>query len=103
MGLGIVEPKRATDSHVPGTSYLYEDSTGSQGTVPVGAKHDSGSDAPVILVPQPSDSPNDPLVSPTSCWAKRNSPLTARKRIGQNGRESLHSSPSATQLPWALS
>lgn len=45
---------------VPGTSYLYDTGDNIGGHAAVGTKHDGN--GPLILVPQPSDSPEDPLV-----------------------------------------
>ena len=58
MRLGIKEPKASPNVHVPGTSVLFENSTGSRAA----PKHAPGRESDLILVPQPSDSPNDPLV-----------------------------------------
>ena len=53
MGLGIVEPKRQ-GTHVPATAILlHDDLMGATGRY----------DSEVVLVPQPSDDPNDPLVN----------------------------------------
>lgn len=64
MGFGIYEPDPSR--HVPGTSTLYSKSgPGTQGDVPARTshlKHGSGKDRDLLLVPQPSNSPNDPLV-----------------------------------------
>lgn len=62
MGVGIYELKPARQ--VPGTATLYED----QGTEEAPSrtshlKHGTGKDSQLLLVPQPSNSPNDPLVS----------------------------------------
>ena len=57
MGLGIKEPKGTQTAHVPGTSVLFEHS-GQGSATTKHAQDNSG----LILVPQPSDSPNDPLV-----------------------------------------
>ncbi|KAI5852016.1 major facilitator superfamily domain-containing protein [Tricharina praecox] len=68
MPVGIVEPK--SGHHVPGTARLFEDSI-----VPVDGdgdgeaaahhhnhlKHGSGKEVDILLIPQPSNSPNDPL------------------------------------------
>ena len=62
MGFGIREPKRKDGGHVPGTSILYEEDTPVEQAIPSGPKHADGGKSEVILVPQPSDSPNDPLV-----------------------------------------
>lgn len=61
MGLGVLEPK--TSEHVPGTSYVLDDTsrpTLSQETN-ASLKYDRRGAIPIILVPQPSDDPNDPL------------------------------------------
>ncbi|OTA58932.1 MFS general substrate transporter [Hypoxylon sp. EC38] len=64
MGLGVLEDKHL--SHVPGTALL-TDVVGSgnyhrHGELNTSAlRHGKGRDSDVLLVPQPSDSPNDPL------------------------------------------
>ena len=59
MGLGILEDKYLTD--VPGTARL-EDINAAERHVNVSnLKHTADG---IILVPQPSNSPNDPLVPP---------------------------------------
>ena len=58
MRLGIKEPKASPNAHVPGTSVLFENSTGNHAAT----KHAAGKESDLILVPQPSNSPNDPLV-----------------------------------------
>ncbi|PUU77106.1 major facilitator superfamily domain-containing protein [Tuber borchii] len=67
MGVGIYELKPARQ--VPGTVTLYED----QGTEEALSrtshlKHGTGKDSKLLLVPQPSNSPNDPLNWP---WWKK--------------------------------
>lgn len=62
MGFGIIEPKGGTDGapvYVPGTSALYDSAPHR-----ADAKHDE-TDKSLLLVPQPSDDPNDPLVCST--------------------------------------
>ncbi|KAJ5235951.1 hypothetical protein N7489_006042 [Penicillium chrysogenum] len=61
MGLGVLEDKKL--AHVPGTSDIYEqDSDASEQTPGAsGLKCDLSGKQPIILVPQPSDDPNDPL------------------------------------------
>jgi hypothetical protein len=58
MGLGVLEPSRS--DQVPGTSSVYDDVSR-----PVAAgsslKYDRNGPVPIILVPQPSNDPNDPL------------------------------------------
>ncbi len=56
MGLGVLEPN-TTLEHVPGTSLL-------QDVIPTETSHlkkGTGGDNDVVLIPQPSSSPNDPL------------------------------------------
>ncbi|KAF3106628.1 hypothetical protein TWF103_006119 [Orbilia oligospora] len=62
MGLGILEDRHL--AHVPGTAILEDDIQGDE--VPVldpNLKYDTTGPRPIVLVPQPSDDPNDPLVS----------------------------------------
>ncbi|OJD13718.1 hypothetical protein AJ78_05850 [Emergomyces pasteurianus Ep9510] len=61
MGLGILEDSRL--EHVPGTSYILDDdsSTAEQLDPDQNLKYDHSGPVPIILVPQPSDDPNDPL------------------------------------------
>lgn len=80
MGLGIKEPAKSRSRLVPGTSVLFEPS--STGTAAV--KHASGKDADLILVPQPSSSPNDPLVGALTRVYDTSNPLF---RIGLCGRK----------------
>ncbi|KAJ5670271.1 uncharacterized protein N7477_005634 [Penicillium maclennaniae] len=60
MGLGVLDTKT---EQVPGTSNIYEQDQGAGDQVPRTSqlKFDRGSKVPIILVPQPSDDPNDPL------------------------------------------
>lgn len=63
MGLGILEPKLHL-GHVPGTVFLDSAEAGSEtGDALRSAqlKKGTGKDADIILVPQPSSNPNDPL------------------------------------------
>lgn len=63
MGYGIIEPRHS--GHVPGTVRLFEDNSSSVVAIPVGSrrlKRGKGKQSDIVLVPQPSDSPNDPLV-----------------------------------------
>ncbi|KAJ9248205.1 hypothetical protein DTO280E4_1772 [Paecilomyces variotii] len=64
MPLGILEDTKV--EHVPGrlgTSYVLDDNRRGTDDVPIrsGLKYDRSGPVPVILVPQPSDDPNDPL------------------------------------------
>lgn len=69
MAFGILEDHKT--EHVPGTAYMndQEDLPQELGDIPKEAlKHGTGKYSHVILVPQPSDSPNDPLNWPL--WKK---------------------------------
>ncbi|KAJ5367394.1 Major facilitator superfamily domain general substrate transporter [Penicillium brevicompactum] len=55
MGLGVLGDKHLV--HVPGTCDIYE--TNAQSSI--GLKCDTSGSTPIILVPQPSNDPNDPL------------------------------------------
>ena len=58
MAFGILEPKRA--GHAPGT-VLLEVETPLQLDQTARLKKGTGKNAHIVLVPQPSDDPNDPL------------------------------------------
>lgn len=72
MGLGILEDTHL--EHVPGTTLFTDDpnaaalSVYSQDFDLTKLKHGLGKNAHIILVPQPSDDPNDPLNWPQ--WKK---------------------------------
>ncbi|PNY22578.1 MFS-type transporter [Tolypocladium capitatum] len=61
MGLGILEP--ASDEKVPGTTRYFDDPHRPQEASDADAslKCDASGKVPIILIPQPSDDPNDPL------------------------------------------
>ncbi|KAM0329957.1 hypothetical protein ACHAQA_004125 [Verticillium albo-atrum] len=61
MGLGVLESR--TLDHVPGTTRYYDDPSQPQpaGSIDRGLKVDNSGKVPIILIPQPSDDPNDPL------------------------------------------
>ncbi|KAL1958794.1 hypothetical protein VTO42DRAFT_3913 [Malbranchea cinnamomea] len=61
MGLGILEDTKL--DHVPGTTYVLEDQTSPSdpATIDPNLRYDRSGPVPIILVPQPSDDPNDPL------------------------------------------
>lgn len=68
MGLGVLEP-RDRSKEVPGTVQLEgEDEATLRATASL--KHGTGRHADVVLAPQPSDSPNDPLSErrPMAVW-----------------------------------
>ena len=56
--LGILEDTKLP--HVPGTVILNEEAAKSE-NLTSGLKHGTGKDAHIVLAPQPSDDPNDPL------------------------------------------
>jgi hypothetical protein len=58
MGLGILDSTKLT--HVPGTVLLDEEA-GHAESQTGNLKHASGKDSHIILAPQPSEDPNDPL------------------------------------------
>lgn len=58
MGLGVIEPN--TTAHVPGTVLL--DQQAAQSEQQTGRlKHGTGKNSHIVLAPQPSEDPNDPL------------------------------------------
>ena len=57
--LGILEDNKL--SHVPATVILSEESSTTPNEATAGLKRGTGKDADVILIPQPSEDPNDPL------------------------------------------
>ncbi|KAH8807382.1 serine/threonine kinase 16 [Xylogone sp. PMI_703] len=63
--LGILEDKELL--HVPGTAIL-EESAAHSSDITGGLKHGKGRNANIVLIPQPSDDPNDPLNWPK--WKK---------------------------------
>jgi hypothetical protein len=58
MGFGILEDNKIP--HVPGTVLLDQEAAHSE-SYTQGLKHGIGRDSHLILVPQPSNDPNDPL------------------------------------------
>ncbi|EER24764.1 Major Facilitator Superfamily protein [Coccidioides posadasii C735 delta SOWgp] len=62
MGLGVLDDRKL--DHVPGTTYVLDDDSSSIEQIPSETSHlkyDRSGPVPIILVPQPSDDPNDPL------------------------------------------
>lgn len=59
MGLGILEDNKVL-SHVPGT-VLLDEIAGHSESQTTNLKHATGKEAHIILAPQPSEDPNDPL------------------------------------------
>lgn len=71
MGLGILEDRHLVN--VPGTSLFNDDPNAAalktyEGLDISGLKHGHGKYAHIVLVPQPTDDPNDPLNWPQ--WRK---------------------------------
>lgn len=62
MGLWVLDDTHL--EHVPGTALLAD----IQGANTSPLQHDKGKDSDILLVPQPSSSPNDPLNWPL--WKK---------------------------------
>ena len=60
MALGILDDPVL--EHVPGTVYVYDDETQSPEQLGRDAHLKRDKTGKIILVPQPSDDPNDPLV-----------------------------------------
>ncbi len=58
MGFWILEPR--SDEKVPGTVHFSRE-TEEQQRATANLKHGTGRFSKTVLVPQPSDSPNDPL------------------------------------------
>lgn len=55
--------------HVPGTVFLDDETTyNGDAAAAEGLKHGTGKEAHIVLAPQPSDDPNDPLNFPM--WRK---------------------------------
>ncbi len=81
MGFGIKEPRGSQNALVPGTSLLFDHSKHNTATT----KHASGHNAELLLVPQPSDSPNDPLVRTVDPRLSCNAHLA--RRTGHYGRK----------------
>ena len=65
MGLGVLEDLKL--NHVPGTVLLDQNAGRSEETTG-GLKHGTGKNAHIVLAPQPSEDPNDPLTWPE--WRK---------------------------------
>ncbi|KAL8874283.1 MAG: hypothetical protein Q9174_000363 [Haloplaca sp. 1 TL-2023] len=64
MGLGILEPRAPGHNNVPGTSLVldHSDRPDTPSHFHTNIKYDRKGPVPIILVPQPSEDPNDPLV-----------------------------------------
>ena len=82
MGLGVLEDHGM--EHVPGTAFVLDDASRPVNVDAAGRglKYDTSGSQPVILVPQPSDDPNDPLVRRLHCCPSLVDPAS---RIGRCG------------------
>ena len=63
MAIGLLESK--DNEHPPGTVLLADDSflgDAAEVVVSRALKHGTGKNTHIVLVPQPTDDPNDPLV-----------------------------------------
>ncbi len=58
MGLWVLEPR--SSERVPGTVHIGRE-TEEQARLTAHLKRGTGKDANIVLIPQPSESPNDPL------------------------------------------
>lgn len=59
MAFGILEDHVLP--HVPGTVYLEEEHSSTHALATQNLKHGTGKEGDIVLAPQPSDDPNDPL------------------------------------------
>ena len=86
MGFGVKEPIIAEERFVPGTVYLYEHADEQDpNSVPFSRLKHSGTG--LLLSPQPTTSPNDPLVSFRTFRSVCTVPNISR--TGQDGRSML--------------
>ena len=70
----FVDVSSEANNSLQGTSLVYDDASRQTGPAVMDArlKYDTTRPIPIILVPQPSDDPNDPLVrSPSACTSLR--------------------------------
>jgi hypothetical protein len=70
MPLGILEP--AHTEHVPGTVNVYEEAQRDAELLESAGHLKRSKDGRRILVPQPTDDPNDPLVTESDRSCKQN-------------------------------
>lgn len=74
MGLGVLEDKVL--EHVPGTTYVFDDERRGAEETARDAHSKRDKTGLIILVPQPSDSPNDPLVIRPALFSSNPQELT---------------------------
>jgi hypothetical protein len=84
MALGILEP---SVEHVPGTVYVYQTEQRTAELLESAHHLKKDKTGRIILVPQPSDDPNDPLVSAHSEKITFSSSVLTTPRIGLFGNE----------------
>jgi hypothetical protein len=86
MAIGLLESK--TNPHPPGTVLLADNASGIENTEAVISqrlKHGTGKNAHIVLVPQPSYDPNDPLVRALFLDSlAENEPICPKLTITQN-------------------
>lgn len=96
MGVWIYEPKPSR--HVPGTAKLYDEQTTEESPARGrGLRHATGKESNMLLVPQPSNSPNDPLVQSSLTGGVMIEYWANCVRIGRCGNEILLYSSCASQ------
>lgn len=83
MPLGILEPAHA--GHVPGTVNVWQEAQRDAELLETARHLKRTKDGRKILIPQPTDDPNDPLVS--GIFHSRRSADTDDIRIGHYGNE----------------
>ncbi len=89
MALGILEPRV---EHVPGTVYVYESEQRHAELLQAARHLKRDRTGRMILVPQPSDDPNDPLVSRDSMVDRLRTTDLCRTGLSGNATLSLESS-----------
>lgn len=88
MGLGVLQPKA---EHVPGTVYVYDDERREAELVQRDSQLKRDKTGKIILVPQPSDDPNDPLVRKSAQRLRSMPTADAATRTGRCGSAILSS------------
>ncbi|KAI5305064.1 riboflavin kinase [Ascosphaera pollenicola] len=99
MPLGILEDHHLT--HVPGTADILKDERVLHPQErQAHLKYDTSGATPILLVPQPSDDPNDPLLWPV--WKKDFSPILACTTLGMVTEFSVTIQDAALLTGWVL-
>jgi len=97
MALGILEPRV---EHVPGTVYVYETEQRHTELLENAQHLKTDTKGQTILIPQPSDDPNDPLVSALSVGNGWRSTDFHFPRIGLSGNATSSLESSASSHVW---